>query len=492
LDAVMTALAELLALVLGVGVGWFLGRRQWSPGVAPSVSPHLLPDPALEWLRRANQALGVWVAEVDSGQGEPRAERIVDPDRLSVAQIVAVDRRMERARDQEQSGVERMEGGTLVFHAGSGAAVGLLLPAGHEAARMPAVETDLRRLLDGVRRRPHMVELAQSRTQEASLESASSVGLRLAYQLERTLDGQVVVAVYENAYEVARNGEDISPRVRVIGVSGRGDRRLLHSVVPNDSELGRVAIGEVDQARVDGDPFGSVVADRRQRPATVLILPISAGDRTMGAAALWLTGGREPAGSVRTEVIESLANAGARLVTALEADRIRGQTELDPLTGLQNRKGLETAVGRSVGETGALIFSDLDRFKTLNDTLGHPAGDAALVHFARILREQIRGGDIAARVGGEEFAVWLPDTGLELGVKIAERIRIKLGTTAWSWQGRSWPLSASFGVAACPETSRSFEALYGQADAALYVAKRSGRNRVERAGGQRTSGTLGQ
>ena len=488
----MSALAELLAFVLGVGAGWFLAGRRWSPGVAPSVSPHLLPDPALEWLRRAHQALGVWVAEVDPGQGETRAERIVDPDRLTVAQIVAVDRRMERARDQEQSGVERMQGGTLVFRGESGAAVGLLLPVGHDSARMPVVETDLRRLLDGVRRRPHMVEMAQARTQEASLESASSVGLRLAYQLERTLDGQVVVAAYENAYEATHDAEEVAPRVRVIGVSGRGDRRLLHSVLPNDSELARVAIGELDQARVEGDPLGNVVADRRQRPAMVLILPISAGDRTIGAAALWLAGGREPTGSVRTEVIESLANAGPRLVTALEADRIRGQTEIDALTGLQNRKGLETAMGRSVGDQGALIFTDLDRFKTLNDTLGHPAGDAALVHFARILREQIRGADIAARVGGEEFAVWLPDTGLELGVKIAERIRLKLGTTEWSWQGRSWPLSASFGVAACPETSRSVEALYGQADAALYVAKRSGRNRVERAGGLRAGGMVGQ
>ncbi len=486
----MSFLAVLVALLVGAGAGWFLARRRWSPGLAAGVAPHLLPDPALEWLRRAHQALGIWVAEVDPAQGEPRAERIVDADQLSVAQIAAVDRRMERARDQEQSGVERLEGGTLVFRAGSGAAVGLLLSAGHDAARLATVESDLRRLLEGVRRRPQIVELAQARTQEASLESASSVGLRLAYQLERTINGQVVVAAYENSGEAA-DGDETSTRVRIIGVSGRGDRRLLHSVVPNHSDLALVATGHRDEARVEGDPFGSVVADRRQRHPAVLILPIRAGDRSVGAAALWLSGGREPIGSVRTEIIESLTNAGPRLVTAMEADRIRGQTEIDPLTGLQNRKGLEGALNRAVGEQGALIFTDLDRFKLLNDTLGHPAGDAALIHFARILREQIRGGDIAARVGGEEFAVWLPDTGLDLGVRIADRIRVKLGTTAWAWQGRSWPLSASFGVAACPETSRSVSALYEQADAALYVAKRGGRNRVE-AAGQAASGAAGR
>jgi diguanylate cyclase (GGDEF)-like protein len=492
----MSIAAVLVALLVGAAAGWSVARRRWSAGVAPGVSPHLLPDPALEWLRRAHQALGVWVAEMDDAQGNPRAERIVDADRLSVAQIVAVDRRLERARDQEQSGVERMESGMLAFHAEGGTAVGLLLAGHHETARLASVEPDLRRLLEGVRRRPHIVALAQARTQEASLESASSVGLRLAYQLERTLDGQVVVAAFENTLEVLRDGGEAAPRVRVVGVSGRGDRRLLHSVLPVDSELARVATGELDQIRVDGDPFGSVVADRRQRPTSVLILPIRAGDRAVGAAALWLAGGREPVGSVRTEIMESLANAGPRLVTALEADQIRGQTAVDPLTGLQNRKGLDTALSRAVTERGALIFADLDRFKLLNDTLGHPAGDAALVHFSKILREQIRGGDIAARVGGEEFAVWLPDTGLDLGAKIADRIRIKLGTTPWAWQGRSWPLSASFGVAAVPETSRGFEGLYGQADAALYVAKRSGRNRVERAGsredGQRSSGASGQ
>jgi GGDEF domain-containing protein len=179
---------------------------------------------------------------------------------------------------------------------------------------------------------------------------------------------------------------------------------------------------------MQGDPLGSVVADRRSRPGPCL-LPVRAGERSVGR---WRSGCRAGRADrrVRTELMETLANAGPRIVTALEADRIRGQTEIDPLTGLQNR-GLDGALARAAAAQGqgALVYADLDRFKALNDTLGHPAGDAALVHFARILREQIRGGDVAARAGGEEFAVWLPDTGLETGVRIAERIRIKLGTT---------------------------------------------------------------
>ena len=79
-----------LGILLGAAATWALARRGRAPGVAPGVSPHLLPDPALEWLRRAHGASGVWVAEVDSRDGEPHAERVVDAERLSVTQIEAV------------------------------------------------------------------------------------------------------------------------------------------------------------------------------------------------------------------------------------------------------------------------------------------------------------------------------------------------------------------------------------------------------------------
>jgi diguanylate cyclase (GGDEF)-like protein len=480
----MSFWAVLLGVLLGTGATWALVRRVRVSGVAPGVSPHLLPDPALEWLRRAHGASGVWVAELSSSDGEPHAERVVDAERLSVAQIVAVDRRLERARDQEQSGAERMEGGTLVFHAAAGVAVGLLLPGGSDAARLDAAESDLRRLADGVRRRPQIVQLAQASTQEASLESVGSVGLRLAYQLERMLDAQVVVAAYERGTELASDETGTVGTVRVIGVSGRGDRRLLDSVLPPDSDLSRVSRGEMDAIYFEGDPLGGVVPDRRQRPGAVLVLPMRAGERFVGGVALWPPGGREPQGGIRTEIIAALANAGPRMVTALEADRLKEKTRLDPLTGLFNRRGLDAVLNRVDVGDGAVIYADFDRFKDLNDKLGHPAGDAALIHFARIIREQVRTVDVGARIGGEEFAIWLPGARLDVGYRIAERIRIKLNTTPWDWRGRAWPLSASFGVSACPETSREVGDLIPQADAALYVAKNSGRNRVERAGGR--------
>ena len=236
---------------------------------------------------------------------------------------------------------------------------------------------------------------------------------------------------------------------------------------------------------MEGDPLGGVVADRRQRASAAMLLPILVGDEAFGAVAIWPPGGREPIGAALRELTEALANAGPRLARALEADKRSAHASSDRLTGLANRRKFEELISQAEPRgprEGALVYADLDRFKLLNDTLGHPAGDAALIHFARIIQGQVRAVDIAARIGGEEFAIWLPKADLEVGSRIAERIRIKLGTTPWDWNGRSWPLSASFGVAACPETGRALKLLPAQADAALYVAKNSGRNRVERAG----------
>jgi len=161
----------------------------------------------------------------------------------------------------------------------------------------------------------------------------------------------------------------------------------------------------------------------------------------------------------------------------------------DPLTGLRNRREFERALnqhGSKAPPIATLIYADLDHFKQLNDTLGHAAGDAALRHIARILEGAVRDKDLVARIGGEEFAVWMPHTPLVSGREVAERIRATVETTTWRWGGEPYGLTISCGVAAYPDTVRELANLRGAADAALYAAKQGGRNRVEQAQGDVT------
>jgi diguanylate cyclase (GGDEF)-like protein len=168
----------------------------------------------------------------------------------------------------------------------------------------------------------------------------------------------------------------------------------------------------------------------------------------------------------------------------------------DPLTGLANRREFERALARfadtaAAGAGAALVYVDLDHFKRLNDTLGHAAGDAALRHVKGLLEAQIRDGDLVARIGGEEFAVWLPRTPLGGAVEVAERIRRSIGRTAWHWNGQAYALSASCGVAAYPESTGDWRNLPAVADAALYRAKEAGRDRVEVAAAVDAAAPLG-
>ncbi len=461
----------LLTLLVGLLAGWFahrrFGRAATHTGLATraTAGPELLPEPALRWLLRAHTALGVWLSERAVGDDEPIIERVIDADRLAVDVVVALDRRVEAARDSERSGVERLQAGTLVIRSSNRFAVALLVPAG--ATPSPEVTEDLDRLLEGLKRRPEVVEFAQARPDRIAIESVGSVGLRLAYQLERTTNGAVIVASAD------------PDGARIVGVSGHGDRRLLNKIIPPDCDLDKVLRGTMDGMTVRGDPLGGTTTDRRQRPVLVQLEPIiGRAQRVCGAVALWLPGGVEPIGGRLAEIRESIREAGTRLDIAQEHEISERGAFSDPLTGLGNRAELQRAMHRAKLAGGAVIAIDLDHFKKINDRLGHAAGDSALVHLAALLRDQVRSMDTVARVGGEEFVVWLPDASLEVGRVIAERIRAALVSRPWEWQGSTPALSASLGVAACPETSRAIDNLPAQADRALYQAKEQGRDRV--------------
>src|SRR5207249_8778215 len=129
----------------------------------------------------------------------------------------------------------------------------------------------------------------------------------------------------------------------------------------------------------------------------------------------------------------------------------------------------------------ALVFVAIDDFKSLNDTLGHLAGEGALGNVADRGRLAVRDNDLLARVGGEEFAIWMLHTPIEAGLEVAERVRRAVETGVWHWNSGTHPLTVSCGVASCPDTVKEVANLKGTADAALYRAKQAGRNRVERA-----------
>jgi diguanylate cyclase (GGDEF)-like protein len=129
-------------------------------------------------------------------------------------------------------------------------------------------------------------------------------------------------------------------------------------------------------------------------------------------------------------------------------------------------------------ETGILV-ADLDHFKRVNDHYGHPAGDAVLRHFAALLKAQLRDSDIAARLGGEEFIVLLPGTGPSGAAAVAEKIRQVTESAPVVFEGQRIEITVSIGVSSLQaHRACTIEALYGQADQALYSAKTTGRNRV--------------
>lgn len=437
------------------------GRPAGRPDAA---TPHLLPDPALEWLRRATGALGVWAVETKGpGQGA-RTYQSLSPDwRASDAELDLIEGRIKAASTRDGDGAERLDAGLLLISAAGEAVVAALVPAELDRAAQARLRGDLAALLDGIGRRPVLHDLAQVQDGLA-IESVESVGMRLAYQVERIAGAEAYVAASEGS------------GTRVIGVSGLADRRALGQVVPAEATLARVARGSGPEA-ASGDPLGGSAADRRRHPPAQ-VTPMLQHDRAIGAVAWRVPDGGLVSPETIREVNEAIRAATPRLEVALRLAAETDRAIKDPLTGLLNRRGLAERMSLVGPERGVLISLDFDKFKLLNDTLGHAAGDAALLHLARLLQEQVRGADSAARVGGEEFLLWLPGTSLEEGVRVAERIRVRLGTSGWDWQGKSWPLSASFGVAGWPETTRSKDNLATQADAALYAAKRGGRDRV--------------
>jgi diguanylate cyclase (GGDEF)-like protein/PAS domain S-box-containing protein len=172
----------------------------------------------------------------------------------------------------------------------------------------------------------------------------------------------------------------------------------------------------------------------------------------------------------------------------LARDEAQLQAATDSLTGISNRRhfvdAAERAIAQSVryGRPAALLVIDLDGFKAINDTYGHLVGDELLRAIVRVCRRALRDADLLGRLGGDEFAALLPETTGPMGLVTAERLRAAVAAESFRAEGRQMDLSVSIGVAALSREARTFDAVLRLADAALYEAKRGGRNRAAAAG----------
>lgn len=204
-------------------------------------------------------------------------------------------------------------------------------------------------------------------------------------------------------------------------------------------------------------------------PASILYQPLLNGGEVSGVLVVGWPAGLEVTGS-RSTVVALLAHEAALAIN--RADQIRllaGMAQTDPLTGLPNRRAWDARLAKAVvdGQQFAVAMLDLDHFKQFNDTNGHPAGDRHLKETAAVWREQLRGGDLLARLGGEEFGLLLFDCELDAAVDVTERLRALVPNDQ----------TCSVGLT-LRRADEPVDSVLSRADTALYDAKASGRDRA--------------
>jgi diguanylate cyclase (GGDEF)-like protein len=182
--------------------------------------------------------------------------------------------------------------------------------------------------------------------------------------------------------------------------------------------------------------------------------------------------------SVHEWVLWLAVDAGPRLANAARVRTAEMRASTDDLTLLPNRRAVERVVDGWRGGPGTLLLVDLDHFKQVNDSHGHAAGDAVLRHVARVFKRALREEDVVARIGGEEFALWLPHTPLQPAEAVAERVRAAIAGSQVPWAGVDLSITCSVGVSSVPDIVKDAQNLFASADAALYQAKGKGRNKV--------------
>jgi diguanylate cyclase (GGDEF)-like protein len=267
-------------------------------------------------------------------------------------------------------------------------------------------------------------------------------------------------------------------RERLIATVRAGEPQLR--TAPGEFRVGEGLLGWIAAHNLPlrtGDAVGDprfVPRPEIEQFASFMGVPLTAADTCFGVISAVKTG---PDGFTAADE-QTLMLLAALCAPHLELARLARLTQVDPLTGVLNRRGVDLVLPEQSAAILSLAMCDLDRFKMINDNYGHAAGDEVLRRVAHLLASVLRAGDGVIRWGGEEFVLALPGVELERARRIVERARSWVEREPIEVDGRRLPVTISVGVAERrPGESRA--ALIARADEALYAAKQAGRNRVE-------------
>lgn len=318
--------------------------------------------------------------------------------------------------------------------------------AGEDWTRVAGEISDLARLLqDGARKRNGREAMSRQVLirLEAVLENAS-VGIAFSRNSRFEM-------VSRNLYETLgwEKGTLEGNLTRVMYASDEDRDALVERARPAFESNGAFE-GELTLVRRNGEKFWAHMRGKAVLPGDI------------NAGTIW--------------IIEDVTRAYE------QRKRLAWEATHDALTGLTNRAGFDTVIGQATARAKeqpySALFINLDRFKLVNDTAGHAAGDALLRELAARLTLQVREADTVARLGGDEFAILLKRCPLENARAIAEKIRAAVESYRLSWEGREHGVGASIGVVHVDGRFADSAAVLKAADAACYAGKRAGRNQV--------------
>jgi diguanylate cyclase (GGDEF)-like protein len=284
---------------------------------------------------------------------------------------------------------------------------------------------------------------------------------------------------------------ELKAAARIEGLEFEAGEGLVGSAMSRDASL---PLAEVDPARTP--VFG---ATSLRGLASLKVIPIKAGTAVLGALVL----GARQRGAYARDVVLQLEIVAMQAGQSIERARLFDRTErlatTDGLTGLTNHRTMQErleehlALAQRYGKRVSFLLCDVDHFKSVNDTYGHPVGDEVLRAVARALVKEARGTDVVARYGGEEFAIVMSETDGAGATVIAERIRDRMARLVHQTPQGPLRVTISLGTATFPDDARTKAELIERADGCLYHAKRHGRNQTVSAaslrGPRRAAGT---